>query len=177
MHDDVSRLERNAPYANDRRKERARFMSGLGGQGTLSLPLQGLPYRIQMRLPRFGPCNCAPFKTIHSENGQVMFKTSSPFVRKRALRSSLYAAFQHAVKIVPSAEIAVQDPLLLLLLLPTSIGDGDGGVKLKRDDASSGGEKKRTPAKLSLDLHAVHWAAYRVPTDRRAHDRFSAILD
>ena len=39
---------------------------------------------------------------------------SSPFVRKRALRSSLYAAFQHAVKIVPSAEIAVQDPSLLL---------------------------------------------------------------
>ena len=93
MHDgDVSRLEGNAPYANDRRKERARFMSGLGGQGTLSLPLQGLPYRIQMRLPRFGPCNCAPFKTIHSENGQVMFKSirqeeGSPFLSERRFQA------------------------------------------------------------------------------------------
>ena len=93
---------------------------------------------------------------------------SSPFVRKRALRSSLYAAFQHAVKIVPSAEIAVQDPLLLLLLLPTSIGDGDGGVKLKRDDASSGGEKKRTPAKLSLDLHSGRQTDERMTDSRQS---------
>ena len=112
------RLGRNAAHRmqmtggrKEGRKERARFMSGLGGQGRALSLVQCLQYRLHRRLRRIGSRSCAPLSTVHSEmNGQIMSEVLILWRGGLSRPRSLYAAFQHAVKIVPSAEIAVQDP-------------------------------------------------------------------
>ena len=140
----TSRERRNAAHRMQMTggggKERARFMSGLGGQGRALSPLQGLQYRTlkvaEDKSSSFPPLGAFSCRMMSDQVSSLVNGTVPPHCTPLSGTQ---------LKSCPLRRLPCKIPPPPLL--PTSIGVvvvGGAGVKLERDDASSEerGEKR-----------------------------------